>query len=157
MEKTFTKVGTKAYQRKDREDRSLGFRTWYRELDSDIQASIDLDMLPNIYIDGEVVPTAVYELTAFDGDRETVNEKYLDAIIKRYRFRDGQAKIIRAHAKNLGVDAFIILHHKDKERIKNIYVYNLSKFRGWSILDTEGFIEFENALAKQARENRGLV
>lgn len=144
MEKQKTSSGAKAYQRADREDRSLEYRSYHRTLASDLLAS-DVDLVEWRFIDGILKAVAVCEITRVDRGI-AVNRPYLTSILKRYTERDIQAKMIRKVAASLETNAYIILYRQGCEEF---WVYNLSAMKGWWYLTQE---KYENWLEGVGRK-----
>ena len=110
MIKTYNENGQKAYQRQDREDRSLKYRMWLRTIDTD-GFFMDIDFIKWKFLDGAPVPVAITEITRCDS--ENINDNYLRAIIDRWYVRDKQAEIIKTLATLLVVPAYLICYQKD--------------------------------------------
>lgn len=124
LEKKTTASGAKAYQREDKEDRTLLYRNWRREVVSKGSRrstcyTSDLDQIEYVIINDEVHPVAIFELTRYDDDENNFKEqswaKYRSAILDRFFYRDAQGKFVRKMASLLGIPAFIVLFRKDLE------------------------------------------
>lgn len=102
--------GQKAYQRNDREDRSLVYRDWVRTVDTG-GFLLDVDHIKYRWIDGKPKPVAITELTRCDS--ESVAYPYLNAITDRFFRRDKQGEIINTLASLLHVPAYLVLFQKD--------------------------------------------
>tara|TARA_Y100000593_G_scaffold31767_3_gene62484 strand:- start:15950 stop:16426 length:477 start_codon:yes stop_codon:yes gene_type:complete len=124
--KVTNKHGGKGRQRKDREDRTLGYRSWRLEQARGLYTT-DVDQVEWRAIGGKLVPVAILELTRVDGDRRPV-QKYFDAIIDRFTNRDSQKQTITYVADKLNVNAFIVAY---LQNLSQFYVYNLSEGDGW--------------------------
>jgi len=112
MLKKYNKQGQKAYQRADREDRSLVYRDWLRTIPTD-GFFMDLDMIKFKTINDHPTPVAITELTRCD--KERVGQSYLQAIIDRWYSRDRQADVIKRLAILLEVPAYLVCFHKDMQ------------------------------------------
>lgn len=119
--------GAKAHQRKDREDRTLGYKNWHRSLGPGLYV-IDVDQVEyRIDRDGNVNIIALLELTRMDGNGSP-SKSYLDSILQRFWARDAQARIITSIAEMLKVKAWIVLFRED---LRQFSLYNISDNRGW--------------------------
>lgn len=110
IEKKLNSNGQKAYQRTDFEDRSLPYRNWIRTIDSG-GFFCDVDFIKWRKIDGVFTPVAVTDLTRCDS--LSINEKYLDAVIKRFFIRDAQGEVLTELGKRLDVPVYLVLFQKD--------------------------------------------
>lgn len=137
MIKETTTSGSKAYQRKDSEDRARPYRDWHRNLGAQYACS-DVDSIEWRWRNGEPVPVAVIEITMADND-VNVCQKYLDAIIDRYENRDKQAALTRKVAIALGVNAYILLYRRN---MMQFWLYNLSEKTGWSVMNNKQMSDF---------------
>ena len=131
LKKELTEKGTKARQRKDREDRSLIYRDWRREAVSRGQRrqtcyTCDLDQIEYVFIKDEPHPVAILELTRYDHDEHDGTSqqwaRYKAAVLDRYFFRDSQGRFVKAVAKGLGIPAYIILFRKD---LKSFNIFDM--------------------------------
>lgn len=116
--KKYNQYGQKAYQRTDREDRSLVYRDWLRTVKMD-GFFMDVDMVKWKTIDGKIIPCAITELTRCDSDH--IGEAYLAAIIDRWFRRDKQADIVLALAEKLQVPAYLVCFNRN---MKWVWVYS---------------------------------
>lgn len=139
MLKKYNSNGQKAYQREDREDRSLVYRDWLRTIPVD-GFFMDLDMIKFKNIDGVPTPVAVTELTRCD--REEITEAYLDAIEDRWFHRDNQASVILSVASKLEVPAYLVCFQKD---LKWMWVFSF-RIRGWKKFSPKEWAEFLDVL-----------
>jgi hypothetical protein len=135
MEKKYNSSGQKAYQRDDKEDRSLVYRNWLRTIPSN-GFFLDIDLVKWRYVDGVPVPVAITELTRCDS--ETAGQSYLDAIINRWYVRDKQGVMIEKAAELMGVPAFLVLFQKD---MKWTWVFSLQT-KEWKYYPAEEWAEF---------------
>lgn len=129
LEKKKDKSGQKAYQRNDREDRSLVYRDWLRTVETG-GWWLDIDMVKFKNVDGQPTPVAITELTRSDSNTP-VGQKYLDAIINRYFGRDKQGQTIEKLGKLLGVPCYLVLFNKAMTWTK-VYSFRQKKWRSFS-------------------------
>lgn len=126
--KKTTADGSKAYQRgADKEDRSLIYRNWRREVGKTEKNgryrktcyTSDLDQIEYVFHKDVPYPVAVFELTRYDHDEYDGPAhswaKYRQSILDRFFLRDAQGKFVIKIAELLGCDAYIILFRKDLE------------------------------------------
>ncbi|HTY92067.1 MAG TPA: hypothetical protein VMC84_12900 [Methanocella sp.] len=126
MDKKVTESGAKAHQRDDEEWRVKPYSLWHRKLDKSLYM-LDVDFVEWRYRKGIPVAVGVMEVTRVDNGI-TVNDQYLDAIIRRFESRDFQATATRIVAESLKTKAYIILFRED---CSEFWVYNLSERNGW--------------------------
>ena len=119
--------GTKGYQRKDREDRTLDYRTWHRSLPARC-LFCDVDSIEWRVVDGVPQPAAVVELSRIDGALP-LPESYLKAVVTRVLERDGQGTLIRRTAELLNVPAYLVLFAED---LTAFYIYELTGLGRWA-------------------------
>lgn len=117
-----TPSGSKAYQRKDNEDRGRAYRDWHRRLAHTLLAT-DVDSVEWRYIGNELRAVAVIETTRVDSGR-VVDEGYLRNIIERFDNRSIQGDAARAVAAALGVPAYLVLFRQD---CSEFWLYKLSR------------------------------
>jgi hypothetical protein len=139
MEKILNSNGQKAYQRSDREDRSLDYKLWLRTFDTG-GLFMDVDLVKWKKENGELVPRAITELTRCDS--EECGPPYRAAIIERYFNRDIQGKVIEALAKRLNVPAYLVLFQKD---MKWLWVYSFQT-KVWKEFTPDEWAKFLNQL-----------
>lgn len=120
-----TVAGDKAYQRDDKEDRSLGYRLFRRELGKSLKDgryrktpyTSDIDQVEFIFHDKKPIPVAVLEITRYDFDEYDGPAhswaKYRQAILDRYFLRDSQGQFIQMISNKLGCEAWIVLFRHD--------------------------------------------
>lgn len=125
--KKLTKDGTKARQREDKEDRSLMYRDWRREVGKTekdgrfrkTSYTTDLDQIEYVFVKDVPIPVAILELTRYDFDEyEGTNHgwaKYRSSILDRYFIRDAQGRVIKELARLLNCEAWIVLFRHDLE------------------------------------------
>lgn len=135
LTKTYNQNGQKAHQRADNEDRTLVYRNWLRDQDTD-GVWFDLDLIKAKKVDGKIVPVAITELTRTDS--ETVSQKYLDAIIDRWFNRDHQAELIQSMATLLNVPAYLVLFPPS---VSWFQVYSFSK-KQWKEFTPQAWASF---------------
>ncbi len=123
VEKTYTKNGTKAYQRgNDIEDRGKDYKNWHRTLDKSL-LMLDIDSIEYRFKNGIFTPVGVFEITRVDLESD-VPESYLQAIKYRFFKRDSiQARSALTVACSLKTKAYIVLYRKN---LKDFWVYCLS-------------------------------
>jgi hypothetical protein len=136
-----TAAGAKAYQRDDREDRTIAYRIWRREVERSPYTS-DVDQVEWVVVDGEVVPAAVLELTRIDHER--IGPAYLQAILDRYNTQ-GQGMFARHVGRRLRCDAYIVAYKHD---LTTYHLYNLSQERGWVEMSKERYTAWLQHLYK---------
>ena len=127
-----TAAGAKAHQRDDKEDRTIAYRIWRREVGGSPYTS-DVDQVEWVVVDGEVVPAAVLELTRIDHER--IGPAYLQAILDRYNTQ-GQGMFARHVGRRLRCDAYIVAYKHD---LTTYHLYNLSQERGWVEMSQERY------------------
>ncbi|WP_135604103.1 hypothetical protein [Methanococcoides sp. NM1] len=110
MIKEITDSGSKAYQRKDMEDRGAEYRLWHRSL-APYCVAFDVDFIEWRTRGGKRVPVAITEITRVDSGK-SVTPRYLDSILKRYNERDMQGYVTRYLANKLEIPAYIILYRQ---------------------------------------------
>lgn len=102
----------KAYQRSDREDRSLPFRDWLRGVNTGKQGYfMDLDLVKFRKTEEGWRPVALIDVTRCD--HEEAGQGYLDSIEGRLFERDSQGEILTDTAKALGIPAYFVVFQKD--------------------------------------------
>jgi hypothetical protein len=143
----------KERNRKDTEDRAKPYRDarWHK-MQPKFGAVQDIDHLEYTIIDNEVVPIAVMELTLGELNKNK-NEypiNYLNAITKRFK-TEIQGKFITSLARQLNVNAFIILFNRD---VSTLAVYNLSKDKGWNHYTWDTYQEFLKKLYSYTLEEK---
>lgn len=137
--KKLTEAGTKAYQRKDREDRSLDYRMRRRELGKTEKNgrlrktpyTSDIDQVEYIFYKNEIYPVAILELTRYDFDEYDKPApswaKYRSSIITRYFTRDSQGRFCQKMAELLQCGAYIVLFRND---LKSYWIFDMLDQRG---------------------------
>lgn len=135
LEKKMLANGQKAFQRLDREDRSLVYRDWLRTVDTN-GFWIDLDFVKWKNINGELRPVALTDLTRTD--REFVTNAYLCAIIERILYRDKQGYMLQKIGQMLNVPVYLVLYPKSMSWTK---VYDFAK-KEWLNFTIDGWTEF---------------
>lgn len=140
LKKQLNEFGQKAYQRTDREDRSLVYKDWLRTVKTPKGFFMDIDMIKWGTVDGKIVPKAITELTRCD--HEEINERYLRAIIDRWFFRDKQAAVVTALAEQLHVPAYLVCFQKD---MKWLWVFSFQK-KEWKHFTTEDWATYLSEL-----------
>lgn len=125
--KKLTADGTKARQRDDKEDRSIIYRDFRREVGKTEKNgrfrktayTSDLDQVEYLFVKGEPIPIAIFEITRYDFDEydgpNSSWAKYRSSILDRYFIRDAQGKFIQAIAEKLDCEAWIVLFRNDLE------------------------------------------
>lgn len=125
--KKTTKIGTKARQRDDKEDRSIAYRDFRREVGKvekngrlrKTAYTSDLDQIEYVFLNNKPIPIAIFEITRYDFDEyDGPNHawlRYRSAIIDRYFKRDAQGKFIQTIAEKLDCEAWIVLFRFDLE------------------------------------------
>lgn len=142
MDKDTTDSGTKSRQIKDREDRSLIFKDWHRELSKEYVA-LDIDLVEWRLINGKYQAVGVLELTR--ADHPFINQDYLDKIVWRFTNRDDyQRACCMKIAKALGCQAYIVLFKKDLSEFC-IYYFNKPD-KPWLRLSQDKMEQWINAL-----------
>lgn len=126
MEKKTTESGAKAHQRADTEWRIQPYSDWHRTLSKDL-LMLDVDFIEWRFRNGELVPVGVMEVTRVDHGKD-VNDRYLNAILKRFNERDLQGRAARKVAEALATKAYIVLFRED---CSEFWVYNLTDEHGW--------------------------
>ena len=133
-DKKTTKSGAKARQRDDKEDRTIAYRDFRREVGKVIKDGrkrntcyvSDLDQIEYIFVDNIPVPLAIFEITRYDFDESELAPhswaKYRTSILDRYFTRDAQGKFIVSIAENLDCAAYIVLFRYDTE---SFWVFDL--------------------------------
>lgn len=139
MLKEIASSGSKAYQRKDKEDRGAEYRLWHRTL-APFCVAFDVDFIEWRKHNGKWVPVALTEITRVDKDRD-VTAGYLANIIKRYNARDLQGYVTQYLAEKLDIPAYIILY---MQGCTEFWIYDFDK-TNWtgplSQTDVKKFIE----------------
>tara|TARA_R110001599_G_scaffold174976_1_gene366956 strand:- start:4447 stop:4860 length:414 start_codon:yes stop_codon:yes gene_type:complete len=135
----------KQINRPETKDRAREFQQWHRTLGRRLLAS-DVDLVEWRFIDGELVPVGVLEITLADSEP---SQAYLDAIICRYEKKDVQGRTARHVANALGCKAWIVCY---TEGCKRFWIYNLTERKGWFDLDGG---EMEQFLEGLERGNKG--
>lgn len=135
MEKKINSAGQKAYQRSDREDRSLIYRDWLRKVKTG-GYFIDVDMLKIVWKDGTPTPVALTEITRCD--RPEITDRYLRAIEYRWFKRDRQGQIIKSLAELMNIPAYIVLFQKE---LNWIYAYSFDD-RAWTKHTTDTWADY---------------
>jgi len=135
LPKKYNTNGQKAYQREDREDRSLIYRDWLRTVPVD-GWFLDIDFIKFKKVEGEIKPVAITELTRCD--KPQIGQGYLDAIIDRFFVRDSQGKTIQNVADKLGVPAYLVLFNKE---MKWIWVFSFQK-KEWREFTPQTWAEY---------------
>jgi hypothetical protein len=103
----------------------------------------DVDFVEWRYIDGEIVPVAIIELTRADIGMN-VNQAWLDAALTRYSTHlQGKGNMIIAKALN--VSAYVVVFRED---CSEFWVYNLIKGNRWHHGTEEDYIRFLRGLGK---------
>ena len=125
---------TKDKQRKDSEDRLSDYRKWRWKFGNGCYVN-DIDQLEWRMVEGETTPVALLEMTRVDGSIP-VPPTYLDSILKRFKERDGQRKIMLRVCDLLGVDVYIVCYRWD---LTEFWVYNLSNGSKWIKLSKEKY------------------
>ncbi|PKN12747.1 MAG: hypothetical protein CVU69_05130 [Deltaproteobacteria bacterium HGW-Deltaproteobacteria-4] len=127
LEKIINDQGSKSVQRSDKGhvDRSENYLKWHREQGRELYMQ-DIDCIEYKFINGEVVPLSVNEITMVESGI-AVTTNYLNAIVDRFN-RDAQYKVITSIAKILGVEARVVLYRED---CTEFWLYNLTKKKGW--------------------------
>ena len=92
LQKKLNTSGQKAYQRSDREDRTLPYRDWRRTVTLN-GFCLDIDRIKFTLVDGEPMPVAITELTR-TAREEVPGAGYLTAITDRYFGRDIQGRTV---------------------------------------------------------------
>jgi hypothetical protein len=123
LAKLLNTQGQKAYQRADREDRSLPYRDWVRTIDAD-GFFIDIDFIKWRCINGELTPVAITDITRCDS--EEAGQPYLDAITSRVFVRDRQGDVLRRLGELLKIPVYLVLFQKE---IKWFWVYSFQSNR----------------------------
>lgn len=122
MERQVTASGSKAYQRRDNEDRGKIYRDWHRGLPRTLLAT-DVDTIEWRYRGGKLVPVAVIEITRVDNGG-IVNDDYLWNIINRFDNQSIQGDAARMVAEALRVPAYLVLFRQD---CSEFWLYKLSR------------------------------
>ena len=135
LEKKLNSAGQKAYQRDDKEDRSLPYRNWMRTFDAN-GFFTDVDFIKVKNENGEVRFTAITEITRCDGD--TAGDKYREAIIDRYFVRDAQGGVMERLGELLNVPVYLVLFQKE---IKWLWIYSFAK-KKWKEFTPTEWIEY---------------
>ena len=166
--KKTTAAGTKARQRDDKEDRSILYRDFRREVGKTEKNgrfrktayTSDLDQVEYLFIKDQPIPIAVFEITRYDFDEYAGPNhswaKYRSAILDRYFLRDAQGKFIQAIAKKLECEAWIVLFRNDLE---SFWLFDLMHQDAlWIHKDANEYKEWlvsmrERALEKIKNEN----
>jgi hypothetical protein len=108
------------------EDRAKPYRDWHREQNAALLA-MDIDQIELRYKHGKLYPVALIEITRLDGDA-AITDRYLQAVLARFRERDLQGTVIRNVAKCLHVPAFLVLF---RQNCREFWVYRLTGQDGW--------------------------
>lgn len=135
LEKKLLENGSKARQNDSTEDRALIYKDFLRTIPTN-GFFLDVDFLKFRYVDGEIKPVAITELTRCD--YETVNQNYLNAIHERVFIRDLQGKTISIIANLLNVPAYLVLFQKD---LLWFYVWSFRK-QIWKYFTKEEYIKW---------------
>ena len=147
-----TKFGTKARQRDDKEDRTIVYRDFRRDVGKTIKDGrkrntcyvSDLDQIEYIFVDNVPIPVAVLEITRYDFDENKLAPhswaKYRTSILNRYFTRDAQGKFIVNIAKNLNCLAYIVLFRCDVESFWVFDLLNNNHF--WKHFSKDEYIEW---------------
>jgi hypothetical protein len=131
----------KQINRPETKDRAKEFQQWHRTLGRRLLAS-DVDLVEWRFIDGELVPVGVLEITLADCEP---SQSYLDAIICRYEKKDVQGRTARHVADALGCKAWIICY---TQGCGSFWVYNLTESKGWYDLGASEMEQFLEGLER---------
>ncbi len=131
----------KQINRPETKDRAKEFQQWHRTLGRRLLAS-DVDLVEWRFIDGELVPVGVLEITLADCEP---SQSYLDAIICRYEKKDVQGRTARHVAKALGCKAWIVCY---TQGCNNFWIYNLTERKGWYDLNGSEMEQFLEGLER---------
>lgn len=134
----------KKVNRPETKDRAKEFQQWHRTLGRRLLAS-DVDLVEWRFIDGELVPVGVLEITLADCEP---SGKYLDAIIHRYEKKDVQGRTARHVADALGCKAWIVCYTQGCEKF---WVWNLTESKGWFAMDKRQMELFLEGLERGIR------
>jgi len=132
----------KGKQRSDNEDRIASYRSFRFSFGVIGSYVSDIDHLEYGIIDGIVTPYAILELTRIDGDIP-IRGGYLSKILERFTKRDAQKRFITTIGNSLGVNVYIVAFRHD---ITEFWLYNLSRGRGWKMVNRDGYIDWIKTL-----------
>lgn len=124
----------KGKQRKDSEDRICDYRSWRHTFGNGMYVN-DIDQLEWRIIDGKHTPVALIELSRIDGNMK-IPQKYLEAVLNRFKKRDAQGSIFVLLAKLLKIDIWIVLFRWD---LSEFYLYNLVNGEKWVHLSKDEY------------------
>jgi len=127
--------GGKAYQRDDREDRTLDYRLLRREFGKsktgrfrDTPYTSDVDQVEYIFHKNEIHIVAMLELTRYDMDEGSLPPpswvRYRSSLLTRYFNRDAQGKFCLKMSSLVGCPVWIVLFRKDLEAF---WIFDITK------------------------------
>ena len=136
LNKRLNDSGGKAWQRDDKEDRTIPYKEWINSNDTN-GFFLDIDAIKWKTINGEYIPIAITELTACEW--ETIATlKYLQAIEDRIFNRDKQGHAIKKLGLLLNIPVFWVVFPPS---VKWLYVYSL-RAKKWKLFNQEEWISF---------------
>jgi hypothetical protein len=124
--KNTAKNRNKTRQRKDESDRVAAYRKWRWNLGHGCYVN-DIDQVEWRHRNGEIEAVAILELSRVDGNAK-VPDSYLDAVLNRFKKRDGQSKFINWVSKKLGIKTYIVLFRWD---MTEFWLYDITNDIGW--------------------------
>ncbi len=143
-----TSKGDKAIQLEgsENEERTWRYRKWRRNVGDGCYAA-DVDFIEWRFINGQLEPVALIELSRIDGEPGPALG-YFQAVLDRLA-RDAQLKTTLRVAECLGVDAFMVLFHWD---LSEFHVYNLTRDCGWFHADRPGYTRWLHNVGQRERK-----
>jgi len=136
LEKKRSNSGGKAWQREDKEDRTIPYKTWINSHDTN-GFWLDCDAIKWRLVDNHYVPLAITELTAC-GWETTSKDKYLKSIEERIFQRDSQGNVIKSLGRILNIPVYWVVFPPS---VNWLYVFSFRQKR-WKLFTPDEWIEF---------------